>query len=226
MSRVVIKAIKSSFGRFFADIGLAVDQFGAALEYNHEHLKEFPRYRTIFPIESFEPVFNETNKVTHLSSLMGAVELENEVIVGTGSILRADVNQIRVGERTIVGDYSSMITENLTGQIPGSINIGRDVFIGDKVTLKPCVIDDGAYIGDGSYIQDGAIVERNAIVLPFSVVPAGAIITANQVWSGNSVKLIREANKEDSDRVEADKHHKRSFYSQVDQDRVFYTPSE
>jgi carbonic anhydrase/acetyltransferase-like protein (isoleucine patch superfamily) len=226
MSRTISKAIKSSFGRFFADLGLAVDKFGAGLEYNHEHLKDFPRYRTIFPVEAFEPSINQTSKIAHLSSLIGGVELENEVVVGSGSILRADLNPIRVGERSIIGDYSIMITENFIGQNHGSINIGRDVFIGDKVTLKPCVIDDGAYIGDGSYIQEGAIIERNAVVLPFSVVPAGAIVNANKVWGGNTLRLIRDASKEDLDRVEADKHHKRTFYSQVDQEKVFYSPRD
>ena len=223
---MIIKTIKSSFGRFFAEMGLALDRFGASLQYSHEHLKDFPRYRTIFPIELQEPVTNETNKIAHLASLMGGVELENDVIVGPGSILRADANPIRVGQRSIIGDYAILVTEEYTGQIAGSVNIGRDVFIGDKVTLKPCAIDDGAYIGDGSYIQDGAIIERNAIILPFSVVPAGAIITANQVWGGNAVQLIRDASKEDLDQVDRERSHKRSFYSDVDQNKVFYTQSE
>ncbi len=221
MSKTISKVWKNAVGGLLTQTGLALDRLGCQLQYNHEYIKEFPRYRTLFPIECSSAIINSSDRIAHMGSLVGQVELEGDVIVGQGSILKGDSNPIRVGNGTIIGDYVTFLTELLRFQIPGSINIGNNVIIGDKAVLKSCVIDDGAFIGEGVFIQEGAVVERNAIILAFSVVPAGAIVKANAVWGGDSVKMIREASREDIDRVENERAQRRQYYDQVDQGQVF-----
>ena len=83
-------------------------------------------------------------------------------------MLRADINQIIVGERTNIQDNSVLHLENDQG-----VTIGNDVTIGHKAIIHGCTIDDGALIGMGSIIMNGAIIGKGAVV------GAGAIVTEN-----------------------------------------------
>ena len=204
-----------------SEFGLAIDRFGCKMSYNHEHKRKYSRHRTIFPVEERTPSIQDQVKIANLASVIGSVELDDRVYVGPGSILHGDVNPIRVGEQTVIGDYAIFVTTPLTLQLPGSINIGRNVFIGDKVVLKSCLIDDDAYIGDASFVQEGALVERGAIVLPHSVVPTGAVLKANSVWAGNSVVKVRDATPEDVQFVQNERTRKRNYYDSLNQEIVF-----
>jgi hypothetical protein len=60
--------------------------------------------------------------------------------------------------------------------------------------LYSCIIEDEVFVGANSVIMEGARIEKGAIILPNSVVPPGRLIPASQVWGGNPVQYIRDAN--------------------------------
>ena len=94
--------------------------------------------------------------------------MKSESSVWYNTVLRADINQIVVGERTNIQDNSVLHLENDQG-----VTIGNDVTIGHKAIIHGCTIDDGALIGMGSIIMNGAIIGKGAVI------GAGAIVTEN-----------------------------------------------
>ena len=94
--------------------------------------------------------------------------MKPESSVWYNTVVRADINQIIVGERSNIQDNSVLHLENDQGVI-----IGNDVTIGHKAIIHGCTIDDGALIGMGSIIMNGAKIGRGAVV------GAGAVVTEN-----------------------------------------------
>jgi carbonic anhydrase/acetyltransferase-like protein (isoleucine patch superfamily) len=100
--------------------------------------------------------------------VIGDVIMKPECSVWYNTVVRADINQIIVGERSNIQDNSVLHLENDQGVI-----IGNDVTIGHNAIIHGCTIKDGALIGMGSIIMNGATVGRGAVI------GAGAIVTEN-----------------------------------------------
>jgi acetyltransferase-like isoleucine patch superfamily enzyme len=114
----------------------------------------------------------------------GAIHLACRVYVGPYSYLGTSSHNLAIGEDTMIGAHSYIITENHVttridipyaqqGYVGADVNIGRNVWIGCHVTILP-----GVTIGDNAIIGAGAVVTKN--------VPAG------EMWAGvPAVKLHR-----------------------------------
>lgn len=218
--------LKSGISQIMVEWGIAVDRTGAKLSYESDPNLHYSRHRPIAPIESGKPTFNTGVKIAYTSSIEGATQLDKNVIVGNHSTLRADLSPIRVGEGTIIGDNVSMHTLELYKEVPGSIDIGSNVYIGDKSTLRCCIIDDGAYIGEGSFIAEGVIVQRGAIVLPGTTVQPGAILTADKVWGGNPCREIAEVSDKYTSRVNERINATRAYLESFGNDVVYMQIAE
>lgn len=114
------------------------------------------------------PQINESAFIADGAKVIGDVIMNRESSVWYNTVVRADINQIIVGERSNIQDNSVLHLENDQGVI-----IGNDVTIGHKAIIHGCTIDDGALIGMGSIIMNGAKIGRGAVV------GAGAVVTEN-----------------------------------------------
>ena len=115
-----------------------------------------------------KPQVNDTAFIADGAKVIGNVIMKSESSVWYNTVLRADINQIIVGERTNIQDNSVLHLENDQG-----VAIGNYVTIGHNAIIHGCTIDDGALIGMGSIIMNGAVIGKGAVV------GAGAIVTEN-----------------------------------------------
>ena len=114
------------------------------------------------------PQINESAFIADGAKVIGDVIMKSESSVWYNTVVRADINQIIVGERSNIQDNSVLHLENDQGVI-----IGNDVTIGHNAIIHGCTIGDGALIGMGSIIMNGATIGKGAVV------GAGAIVTEN-----------------------------------------------
>ncbi|HZV80913.1 MAG TPA: gamma carbonic anhydrase family protein [Geobacteraceae bacterium] len=132
-----------------------------------------------------------------------------DVRVGAGSsiwfntVVRGDVNRIRIGCRTNIQDLcmlhvSGRKNENDSG---APLVIGNDITIGHCVTLHGCTIEDGAFIGMNSVILDGCTICRGSMVAAGSLVPPGTIIPPRTLWMGTPAKFKRNVSQDDTERM-------------------------
>ena len=140
------------------------------------------------------PVLGERAYVDRSASLIGDVELGDDVSIWPGTVVRGDVNFIRIGARTNVQD-GTVIHVSHDGphaKLGGFATvIGSDVTIGHKAIVHACRIEDAALIGMGAIVLDGAIIEKHGFVGAGALVAPGKVVGSGELWLGNPAKRVR-----------------------------------
>jgi carbonic anhydrase/acetyltransferase-like protein (isoleucine patch superfamily) len=111
------------------------------------------------------------------AKIIGRAQLDDHVNIWFNTILRADVNFIKIGKNTNIQDLCMLhVTEE------NSLTIGENTSLGHSVVLHGCKIGSGCLIGMGAIILDGAEIGDNCLVAAGSLVsphkkfPAGSMI--------------------------------------------------
>ena len=113
------------------------------------------------------PTIADTAFIEDTAVIVGDVVIESESSVWFHSVVRGDVNYIRIGRRTNVQDLSLLHVTHDTYPLI----IGDDVTVGHHVVLHGCTIHNRVLIGMGAVLMDGAVVGDDCII------GAGALVT-------------------------------------------------
>ena len=119
--------------------------------------------------------------------VIGDVEIGEASSVWFNTVIRGDVNTIRIGARTNIQDLSMLHVTRKTAPL----TIGNEVTVGHRVILHGCTIGDRCLIGMGTVIMDGAVVESGALVGAGSLVSEGSVIPAGMLGFGSPAKPKR-----------------------------------
>jgi len=126
------------------------------------------------------------------ASLIGSVTLEHEANIWFNVVIRADNDQITIGEQTNVQDGSVLHVD------PGyPMTLGRRVTIGHKVMLHGCSVGDGALIGINSVIMNGARIGKSSLIGANSLIAEGKEIPDGVLVLGSPGKIVRELKQEE-----------------------------
>ena len=138
-------------------------------------------------VRGFTPEFGENCFLADNAAIIGDVKMGRDCSIWFSTVLRGDVNSIRIGNGVNIQDGSVLHTlyEKST------IEIGNDVSIGHNVTIHGSKIHDFALIGMGAVVMDDAVVGEGAIVAAGSVVLSRTQIGPNELWGGAPAKFIK-----------------------------------
>ncbi len=142
-------------------------------------------------IKSFQnksPKIHETAFVTDDAIIIGDVEIGADSSVWYGSILRGDVNFIRIGARTNIQDGTIIHVSRDTH----STVLEDEITVGHRVTLHGCHVETGCLIGIGAIILDGARIGANSLVAAGSLVTPNTQIPPRSMVMGSPAKVKRE----------------------------------
>ena len=140
------------------------------------------------------PVVGERVYIDSAASVIGDVVLGDDVSIWPGTIVRGDVNFIRIGARTNIQDGSVVHVshDGPHAKLGGFATvIGSDVTIGHKAIVHACRIEDAVLIGMGAIILDGAIVRRHGFVGAGALVAPGKEVGERELWLGNPARKVR-----------------------------------
>jgi carbonic anhydrase/acetyltransferase-like protein (isoleucine patch superfamily) len=126
------------------------------------------------------------------AQVIGAVELGEDASVWMNSVIRGDVNHIRLGARTNVQDNCVL---HVTAHNPTVL--ADDVTVGHSVTLHGCTIERHCLIGIGAIVLNGAVVGEESIVAAGALVPEGMRVPPHSVVMGAPAKVKREVTEEE-----------------------------
>ena len=127
------------------------------------------------------------------AQVIGAVELGDDASVWMNSVVRGDVNRIRLGARTNVQDSPRPARDRSAPDRPGR---GRDR--GHWVTLNGLhSIERLCLIGIGAIVLNGAVVGEQSIVAAWALVPEGMLVPPRSVVMGSPAKVRREVTKDE-----------------------------
>ena len=138
-------------------------------------------------VRGFKPTIGKDCFLADNCSIVGDVEMGDECSIWFGTVLRGDVNSIRIGNRVNIQDGSVLHTL----YHKSVIEIGNDVSIGHNVVIHGAKIHDYALIGMGAIVMDDAEVGEGALVAAGSVVLSRTKIGAHEMWAGAPAKFVK-----------------------------------
>lgn len=142
----------------------------------------------IRPFNEIEPRIHESAYVTDDAIIVGDVEIGEDASVWFGSVLRGDVNYIRIGARTNIQDQT--IIHVSSKGLPTIVE--DEVTVGHRVTLHACHVESGCLIGIGAILMDGVRVGANSLVGAGSLLTPGTQIPPRSLVIGSPGRVKRE----------------------------------
>lgn len=131
-----------------------------------------------FDFSSRKPEIHPDTFIAEGARLVGRVVLAAGSSVWYNCVLRADVGDIIIGEKTNIQDNSTI-----------HVDFDLPVVIGDHVTVGHGAILHACTIGSHCLIGMGAVILDKAVIPPRSIVGAGALIPSRKTYPEGSLIL-------------------------------------
>ena len=141
----------------------------------------------IIPFNGISPKIMESALVVESATIIGDVEIGEDSSIWFGSIIRGDVNFIRIGARTNIQDGTIIHVSSKTH----STVLEDEITVGHRVTLHGCHVESGCLIGIGSILMDGVRVGANSLVGAGSLLTPGTQIPPRSLVLGSPAKVKR-----------------------------------
>lgn len=142
----------------------------------------------IIPFKNIEPKIHSTAFIAHDADVIGDVEIGEDASVWFGSLIRGDVNYIRIGAKTNIQDQT--IIHVSSKGLPTIVE--EEVTVGHRVTLHACHVERRCLIGIGAVLMDGVRVGRESLVGAGTLLTPGTQIPPRSLVIGSPGRVKRE----------------------------------
>ena len=146
----------------------------------------------IVPCRGVEPQIGEDCFLAPNSTLIGDIITGNQCSFWFNSVVRGDVNSIRMGNKVNVQDGAVI---HATYQ-KTKVELGNNVSIGHNALVHGCTVEDNVLIGMGAIVMDNCYIESNCIIAAGAVLLEGTRVESGSVYAGVPAKKIKEISKE------------------------------
>jgi gamma-carbonic anhydrase len=119
--------------------------------------------------------------------VIGDVVIGEESSVWPMTVVRGDVNHIRIGKRTNIQD--GCVLHVMKDEYP--LVLGDEVTVGHSVTLHGCTIRSHVLIGMGAIILNGAVIGENSIIAAGTLLTERTVIPPGSLVMGSPGKIKR-----------------------------------
>ena len=126
--------------------------------------------------------------ITDDAIVIGDVEIGEDASVWFGSIVRGDVNYIRIGARTNIQDGCVIHVSSRTHPTI----LEEEITVGHRVTLHGCHVERGCLIGIGSILMDGVRVGAQSLIGAGSLLTPGTQVPPRSLVLGSPARVKRE----------------------------------
>lgn len=130
--------------------------------------------------------------VARTADVIGAVSVEEHSSIWFQTVIRADINEIVVGQRTNIQDGCILHVAD-----DYSVQIGDDVTCGHRAVIHACHIGDRVLVGMGTIILDGAEIGSDSIIGAHTLITKGTKIPPRSLVLGSPGKVIRSLEAEE-----------------------------
>ena len=131
------------------------------------------------------------------ADVIGDVELGEESSVWFSTVIRGDVNFVRVGRGTNIQD-GTVIHVNRNG----TPTILEDyVTVGHAARLHGCHVKSNCLVGIGAVVLDGVVLEEQCVVAAGAVVSPGTLVPRGSLLMGTPVRVKRQVTEKDRELI-------------------------
>jgi len=146
----------------------------------------------ILPVEENAPKWGKNCFIAPNATIVGDVIMGEDCSVWFNTVIRGDVNSIRLGNKVNVQDGAVI---HCTFKRSKTI-IGNNVSIGHNAIVHGCTVHDNVLIGMGAIIMDNAIVYSNTIIAAGAVVLEETVCEAGAIYAGVPAKKVKVISQE------------------------------
>ena len=146
----------------------------------------------ILPVEGKLPQFGNNCFIAPNATIVGNVVTGNDCSFWFNTVIRGDVNFIKLGNKVNVQDGACI---HCTFQKYGT-TIGNNVSIGHNAIVHGCTVHDNVLIGMGAIVMDNVVVHSNTIIAAGAVVLENTICEAGSIYAGVPAKKVKDISKE------------------------------
>jgi len=145
------------------------------------------------PYLDTQPVLANRTYIHPSAQVIGDVQIGDDSSVWCNTVLRGDVNRIRIGHSSNIQDLSMGHVSHKSASKPeGSpLLIGNYVTIGHSVILHGCSIGDECLIGMGSIVMDDVVVPARTMVGAGSLIGPGKVLESGYLYMGRPATKVR-----------------------------------
>lgn len=143
---------------------------------------------SVIPFKDKIPVVSASAFVAPDAWVIGDVSVGDDVSIFFNSVLRGDIQSIKVGRGTNLQEHSLVHTSH--GMSPAII--GEDVTVGHRAIIHGCSIGNRCLIGMGATILDNAEVGDECIVGAHTLIPKGMKVPPRSLVIGTPGKVARQ----------------------------------
>jgi carbonic anhydrase/acetyltransferase-like protein (isoleucine patch superfamily) len=135
--------------------------------------------------------------------VIGDVEIGEDSSIWPFTVVRGDVNQIRIGVRSNIQDHTTIHVTHKSHYNPDGVAcvVGDDVTVGHQVVLHACRIANKCLIGMGSIIMDKVEIGEYTIVGAGSLVTENSQLEGGYLWLGRPARRLRALSDEEREYI-------------------------
>ena len=143
--------------------------------------------------KGIQPQLGEGVFVDPAAVVCGNVVIGDDSSIWPCTVLRGDMQQIKIGARTSIQDGTIIHITHDGPFNPGGCptTIGDDVTVGHSATLHGCFIGDRVLVGIGAVVLDNAVIENDVMIGAGTLVPPGKKLESGFLYIGSPCRKAR-----------------------------------
>lgn len=146
----------------------------------------------ILPVNGIEPKLGNNCFVAPNATIVGDVVTGDDCSFWFNSVVRGDVNSIRLGNKVNIQDGAVI---HCTYQ-KTKVNLGNNVSVGHNAIVHGCTVHDNVLIGMGAIIMDNCEIGSNTIIAAGAVVMENTIVPSGCIYAGVPAKKVKDISEE------------------------------
>ena len=148
------------------------------------------------PVRAFNnkhPKIGNSVYIDDSAVVIGAVTLGDDVSIWPATVVRGDVESIKIGNGTNVQDGSVLHVSHAGKFSPEGhpLTIGKGVTIGHRAVVHACTVGNYCLIGIGAIIMDDAVLEDYVMLGAGALVTPGKKLEGGYLYIGSPARQAR-----------------------------------
>lgn len=146
----------------------------------------------ILSIQDKHPQFGNNCFIAPNATVVGNVIMGDDCSVWFNTVIRGDVNFIKIGNKVNVQDGACI---HCTYQKHGT-TIGNNVSIGHHAIVHGCTVHDNVLIGMAAIVMDNVVIDSNTIIAAGALILENTICEAGSIYAGVPAIKIKSISQE------------------------------
>lgn len=143
-------------------------------------------------VRGWTPKIGKNCYLAENATIVGDVEIGDDCSIWFNTVIRGDVNWIKIGNMVNIQDGAVLHTLYKKS----TIEIGDSVSIGHNAVIHGAKIHNRVLVGIGAIILDQAEIGENSIIAAGALIKDSTIVEPNSIYAGVPARKVKDIDPE------------------------------